>query len=306
MNTKTHVLIRGIILTGFTLLVFKLLVTQNLLNYIAPKMMPFFYFTFLVLFVLSWVQFNRKDNTEEGEGVHCNCNHEESYSRSYRKAFITYSLFIVPLFIGFLFSDHTLGSAMAEKKGFKYELEKDTAPISNKVTLVEDSTQGLPSESDENNYDTSEDAEDFGIVTPKDLYPDYYKEMLGQDKIRVNADNHISTINLLEQEPDKFLDKTITLTGFIYREESFDKNRIVVGRFGVSCCVADAGIFGLLVEGEDLSVHPTDSWVQVTGTLSSVDFNGWELPMIKLSSIKSVQKPKQAYVYEEIDYSKLP
>ena len=48
-----HHLIRGIVLIGLTLLVFKLLVTNNIAFFIAPQMVRFIYFSFIVLLILS-------------------------------------------------------------------------------------------------------------------------------------------------------------------------------------------------------------------------------------------------------------
>lgn len=51
-NFSFHHLIRGIILIGFMLLLFKLLLTGNITLLIAPKMIRFIYFTLFVLLIL--------------------------------------------------------------------------------------------------------------------------------------------------------------------------------------------------------------------------------------------------------------
>ncbi|KGX84617.1 TIGR03943 family putative permease subunit [Pontibacillus marinus] len=316
MNQKTHMLFRSVILTGFTLLVFKLLVTQDLFNYIAPKMQPFFYFTLIVLFILSYVQFSRKNQKEED--THCNCNHEHSYTKSFKKSFLVYGLFILPIFSGFLYSDHTLGSEMAKKKGFKYEIASDSNETPDNPENLNNQSETKPkmeeekeientnNTSQENNSQNDQGTNLNGILTPKKLYPERYKKMLQTDRFHLSADNYIGTINILEEEPNTFKGKSIKFNGFIFREDSFNSNQIVVGRMGVSCCVADAGIFGLMVKGSDFSSFPTDSWVEVTGTIIVKKYKGWSLPMVKMKSIKKIKKPTQPYVYENIDFNNLP
>jgi len=312
MNNKIHNLARGVILTGFTLLVFKLLVTQDLFNYIAPKMQPFFYFTLIVLFILSYVQFKRKNEDEE---THCDCTHNHSYSKSFKRSFVMYSLFILPIFSGFLFSDHTLGSEMAKKKGFKYDLSASQSETPKNIDDSDEQTK-IDSETIESNEETDINISNennknnatglSGVITPKELYPDRYKKMIQTKNLILTDDNYIGTINLLEEEPKTFKNKSITLNGFVFREDTFDSNQIVVGRMGVSCCVADSGIFGLMIKGGDFNAFPTDTWVKVHGILEVSQYKGWTLPMVKLKSIEKIDKPTQPYVYKEIDYSSLP
>lgn len=51
-----HTYIRGIILLGFAMLLFKLLVTGNMEHFIAPKMIKFMYFAFISSLVLGCLQ----------------------------------------------------------------------------------------------------------------------------------------------------------------------------------------------------------------------------------------------------------
>ena len=51
-----HRYIRGIILIGLAMLLFKLLVTGNIYNFIAPKMIKFTYIAFVVILIFGIVQ----------------------------------------------------------------------------------------------------------------------------------------------------------------------------------------------------------------------------------------------------------
>ena len=55
-NYSSHALFRAILLLGFFLLLFRLLVSGDIYYYIAPKMVPFSYFALVILLVLGLMQ----------------------------------------------------------------------------------------------------------------------------------------------------------------------------------------------------------------------------------------------------------
>lgn len=62
--------IRGIFLIGFALLMFKLILTEQMVYFIAPKMMPFIYFSSITFFLLGVVQIWRSSiKVEDGEAA---------------------------------------------------------------------------------------------------------------------------------------------------------------------------------------------------------------------------------------------
>ena len=56
-----HCYIRGIILIGLAMLLFKLLVTGNIYNFIAPKMIEFTYIAFVVILILVLYKFGEME-----------------------------------------------------------------------------------------------------------------------------------------------------------------------------------------------------------------------------------------------------
>lgn len=284
MNHENHQFLRAVILFGFALFILKLLISGDIQKFIAPRMMPFVYFTFLVLGLLGAVQYF-KSGSEEDE---CSCAHGHDYPKSkWRSAFI-YSLFIIPVLTGMMFSDHVMGSSAAANKGFKYEIRNTNPELS---TDPESEADIAPIESNP------------GVITPKKRYPDLYQDMLKSKTIQLTEDNYIGSITLMEDHMPEYLDKEIIMSGFIFREESYPDNQMVVGRFGISCCVADGGIYGIMVQGMDLDSYKNDMWVEIKGTLNMVDYNGWELPLIEPTEIKEIQTPHEPYVYEEFEFS---
>ncbi|WP_082235059.1 TIGR03943 family putative permease subunit [Halobacillus massiliensis] len=297
MSKNSHYFFRSIILLGFGLFIINLLITGDIHKFIAPRMTPYIYFALFVIIVLSVIQFFKSDSPEDEHS--CDCGHSHDLTDSMPRSFLVYSLFIVPIFTGMLFSDHVLGSSQASIKGFKYELNSTSPSDSFNKPESNVSTGDSAEESDEQDL-----LEDPAILTPEDRYPKLYKEFSNNESLVLNEDTYIGGISILEDNADQYVGKEITMNGFVFREDSFPEDQIVIGRFGISCCVADGGIYGLLVQGggQEYSRFKNDTWVEVTGTLKKVKHNNWELPMIEPASIKKIETPKEPYVYEELEF----
>ena len=113
-----HHLIRGIILIGFMLLLFKLLLTNNISLLIAPKMIRFIYFTLFICLILGVLLIIRGTSGKD-HSYHCDCDGGHTYPSSFGKSVFLYLLFIIPITTGFLFSNNVLGSSVAMNRTIK-------------------------------------------------------------------------------------------------------------------------------------------------------------------------------------------
>ncbi|MCA1021964.1 TIGR03943 family putative permease subunit [Halobacillus litoralis] len=288
MNRPSHQFLRSIILFGFVLFLIKLMISGDIQKFIAPRMMPYMYFTLIVLGVLASIQFFKSGFEEQGHD--CGCGHNHDYSKSRLRSTIIYLLFIIPVMTGMMFSDHVIGSSAASNKGFKYEMRG--GPDSSDINDLNQTAEA----------ETLEQAENPAILTAEKRYPELSKELQSTNSIHMTADNYIGAITLMEDDMDPYVGKKLTTHGFVFRDNNFPDNQIVIGRLGISCCVADAGIYGILVQGENLEQYKNDTWVEVTGTLEKVEANGWELPLIQPEAIKPMETPPEPYVYEDLEF----
>ncbi|MBN8235620.1 TIGR03943 family protein [Halobacillus kuroshimensis] len=297
MNRPSHQFLRSIILFGFVLFLIKLMISGDIQKFIAPRMMPYMYFTLIVLGVLGSIQFFKSGFEEQDHD--CGCGHDHDYSKSRLRSTVIYLLFIIPVMTGMMFSDHVIGSSAASNKGFKYEMRTDADPSDmNDPSSMNDTGEGEGL----NQEGAGGEVENAAILTPEKRYPELFKELQEKNHLQMNADNYIGTITLMEDGMDDYVGKKLTTHGFVFRDDKFPDDQIVVGRFGISCCVADAGIYGILVQGEDLGQYKNDTWVEVTGTLEKVQMNGWELPLIQPEAIKPIETPPEPYVYEDLEF----
>ncbi|MFP5109014.1 DUF1980 domain-containing protein [Neobacillus sp. C211] len=113
-----HHLLRGIILIGFMLLLFKLLLTNNISLLIAPKMLRFIYFTIFVLLILGVLLILRGTSNQK-HIYHCDCDSDHSFPNTFGKSLFLYLLFIIPITTGFLFANNVLDSSVAMNRNIK-------------------------------------------------------------------------------------------------------------------------------------------------------------------------------------------
>nr|MBN1229812.1 TIGR03943 family protein [Anaerolineae bacterium] len=85
--------------------------------------------------------------------------------------------------------------------------------------------------------------------------------------------------------------------GFVYRGSRLSADQIMVGRFVITCCVADAIAVGLVVQSPDVSGLPVDSWVRAQGHFSEGMLDGVPTIILMAESIQPIQQPEQPYLY---------
>lgn len=298
--------IRGILLMGFSLLMFKLILTGKIIQFIAPKMMPFMLFSSGTFFLLGIIQIWR---SSVNKGASCECGHDHTEKGKIRTTFI-YSLFLLPIMTGFLFSNHTLDSSVAVKRGVKFSAnapgEKPAQEGSNKVKSInskveEYTNKVLAGDSEEVPKNVPLEHQSNispPKIPPKGFYELLEKKLLNQKSINVNNTDYIPVMSIIENNVDQFIGKGIEVDGFVYRENGFKDNQFVVARFGISCCVADASVYGMLSTIENASTFKTDNWVHIKGIVKKATYNQEDVPYIQIQQIESIHQPGNPYVYE--------
>ena len=65
----------------------------------------------------------------------------------------------------------------------------------------------------------------------------------------MNDELYVPMMNIIQENLPSMIGKTVTTKGFVYRENNFMQNQIIVARFGITCCVADASVYGIMAKG---------------------------------------------------------
>lgn len=306
-----HTYLRGIILIGFALLILGLIVTDNIKYYIAPKMMPFIYFGLVVFLLLGVIQILRSmsKNVDEFE---CDCGADHQVTGPTWLKIIIYAVFILPILMGFIIPDQALNSSVAANRGIIYNAGNNVQQEFNPPVLNNESESNTPRADrfleDPDAYFANEFDDDIEHFQVEDLYDEewlneYYNEQLkiyeSESYIYVDDDNYLDIMVLLDLHLDDFIGKEIEMGGFVFRENDFEENQFVVARFAITCCTADAGVYGTLVEAEEAKYYDDDTWVRVRGTIRETEYHGQRLPMIQMREIRMIDEPDSPYVYQQ-------
>lgn len=92
--------------------------------------------------------------------------------------------------------------------------------------------------------------------------------------------------------------QAVDVTGFVFHDPRLGENEFMVGRFSITCCVADAYAIGMAVHPIAGSAAFTDSsWVRVRGTLRTTQIDGNPALLIEATQIEAVAQPEQPYLF---------
>lgn len=304
---SSHALFRGIILLGFFLLFFRLLVSGDIQYYIAPKMIPFSYVALVILLVLGLMQLWRSGSKNSDE-LYCNCGFSHSQTGSPLQTFFIYFLFVLPVLTGLWFPKTVLDSSVAAKRGIVYGSGLYTPP-----TIENDNEKGISfeltdplantAEREANIYEESFDNTNIeeDIYYEEELSPNYLEELrdelLASEKIVVVEDRYLDITNSIHVYLDSFLGKEIEIVGFVYKDPDFEDDQFVVARFGITCCVADANVFGILSTADEMLEVQEDEWIRATGILSKTTIDDWDFPYLQITTIEKIEEPENPYIY---------
>lgn len=282
---EAHAMFRGVILLGFFLLVFNLLLTGDIHYYIAPKMMPFTYLALVILFILGVMQLWRS-GSENHDELYCNCGFNHANTGSPLQTFFLYALFILPVLTGLWFPHTVLDSSIVANRGIQYGTGLFAMP-------AEPTSTPNPSSAEQN---TGEEQNE-GINELLAEMEATKTELLNSDKIIVDDERYTDILYFTNEFPHDFAGKEIEITGFVFKEPDFEENQFVVARFSITCCVADAVVLGLLATSENANDLGEDQWIRATGQLSTTIFDGIDLPYLHITDIEKIEQPEYPYVY---------
>ncbi|MCM3714853.1 TIGR03943 family putative permease subunit [Halalkalibacter oceani] len=320
MNKHTdlgfHAYIRGIILIGFALLMLAFIITGNIRYYIAPTMMPFTYFATVVFLLLGVVQIIRSTAKNQEEEHDCECGADHSMPGSPAGKLLVYSIFIVPIILGFVLPDKVLDSSVAANRGIQYGsgilTEQSSAPSPAQPAATNTARAEAFLADPDGYYEQLEagsteadefDARDYYVEEGfKQYYEDLAEEFHQAETVIVTEENYLDVMTILDLQLQRFVGHTIEITGFVYREPDFADHQFVVARFGMTCCVADAAVYGTMVHTDDASQFANDTWVTLRGVLNQTEYNGYPMPLVQLKEIEVIEEPENPYVFPRFSF----
>lgn len=292
-DERGHVLFRAIIYFGFFLLMFQLMLSGNITYYIAPKMMPFMYFLVAALLILGIIQLVRSTSDRE-EDLYCDCGFIHQRSKSILQTIIVYALFVIPILTGLWFPTVVLDSSIVAKRGVSYGA---SPPITTEVAGT-----------DEIDGEEFNDEDELLVQDRQALLADEMEnkrlgtlkqELQDSDKIVIDDERYNDIMLIIHEDLEPFIGKEVELVGFVYKDEQTAENEFLIARFGITCCVADAFVYGIRSSSEAVANLNEDDWIRAIGTLSSYQLDDWTLPFIQITDLEQIDQPANPYIYNE-------
>jgi putative membrane protein len=320
MKVNVQQLFKALILAAFALVILKLHMSGDITKFINPKYSMLSQIAAVIFLFLTIIQAVRSFEKHDHSHEHCDCTHEHEHT-SMGKKWINYSIIIFPLITAFFFSPVVLDSSIAAKKGTIF-----TKKSSNENEIGDNTNKNLPDEKDDTSNDTIENEgsiEDTdapeSVETPSNgegnntsteqqplennnfmTSDEYNKKMDELEKlnfIHMKDNVYSAYYETMHMAPEVFEGKRIKVLGFVYREEGFLDNEVVIARFMISHCVADASIVGFLALLDDASKYETDTWVEIEGVIKLTQYNDMQLPAIVVESLKEIDEPEEPYIF---------
>ncbi|MFH5184305.1 TIGR03943 family putative permease subunit [Paenibacillus sp. TAB 01] len=330
-----HYWIRGAILAGFSVYIAYLAKSGKLIYYIAPQMEPFVKLGAILLFIIAVFQIWLAVQSGQEDIEACGCEHVPSSSPV--KNTVLYSLFLIPLLLGLLLPDTVMGSQVAAIKGMNLNartaaVNQPAPPASVPVQTAAAAPQSSPAAAQEPlaasaappEAEQSKPAaresdpiapgseavpaaghDPLDALFPTDTFTKAYaglgKKLYGQDLIQIREKGFMELLTTLDLYKDAFMGKSVQITGFVYREDGMSPDQFVVSRMAMQCCSADTTPFGVMVQSAAAAHFPKDSWVKLTGKLSTTVYNDMTILKIDAVTIQKTEPSTSPYVYPFVD-----
>ena len=97
-------------------------------------------------------------------------------------------------------------------------------------------------------------------------------------------------------EPDAYLGQKVNINGFVIHPRDLTANYLLLTRFVITCCAADAYPVSLPVKFVgDRKTYPQDSWLQVQGKMMTETLKGKRQLVIVATELKPISAPKNPY-----------
>ena len=100
-----------------------------------------------------------------------------------------------------------------------------------------------------------------------------------------------------QSDPQSLNGETVDVIGFVYHDPRLKTGQFLIGRYAISCCVADATAIGITVNWQQSAALQDNSWVRVQGTLQASQLEGQPVPAIDADQVLPITEPDQPYLF---------
>jgi putative membrane protein len=301
---------RSLILLGFSVLIYMMHYTGEILLFINPKYLLLSQAAAFIFFILFFIQVTRVWTVKVADASKscghedgcCSQDHDHNHDHGDTpfnvKKLVSYSIILLPLLTGFILPAKVLDSSIADKKGAMLSIAGSSKKGNEKEEIKDQSGQYTP-ETNQDPILQDDTATVTGYENEKSEaeYDKLMKQLEKSPLIDFNDSFFSTYYEEISSNIDKFQGRKVSLNGFVYKEEGFSQNQLVVSRFLVTHCVADASIIGFLSEFPEASKIEKDTWIKVEGVIETSTYMDTPIPLIKVTKWQEIKEPESPYLY---------
>lgn len=117
----------------------------------------------------------------------------------------------------------------------------------------------------------------------------------------ISTKNYTNILKTVHENINDYVGKKICFTGYVYRVLDLQENQFVLARDMIINSNSQTVVVGFLCEYDEAKNFTDNTWVQIIGEITKGNYHG-DMPIIKINTIKIVDKPSQEeYVYPPDD-----
>jgi len=271
------------------------------------------------------------------------CGHDHDHDHN-PKPQIAWALIAAPMVLGLLFPTQSLGVSMVNNSltvsptqtvELTNTVEAEPAPAQNGTGTTTDAnkqtntgtTSGTTSGTTTTGTtsgttgttgttsDAKEQAKPLGSTAASSYAVDMTKVPRakgGQPGSQPKAGEEVQFSDIMMDiaiKPDWYYNNRFKFKGFVYRPDGWPMEKMILMRFMITHCSADATPIGMLIETPDAAKYKNDTWVEVNATVSlkqmpeldnvppAAWFKGYpHKPILIGHEIKQIDQPKYPYL----------
>jgi putative membrane protein len=122
-------------------------------------------------------------------------------------------------------------------------------------------------------------------------------------RVIFNDGDHYKILSDIEINLPKYKGKKVVISGFVYKQNDFSKNKFVIARMAMSCCAADAQVVGLMSKWDNATTLNKGEWINVEGVIDTILYKEpntnkeIQLPIIIVEKVEKIQVGSE-YIYQ--------
>jgi len=119
---------------------------------------------------------------------------------------------------------------------------------------------------------------------------------------QIKPENYTNILQAVHDDLDSYEGIKIKFTGYVYRLLDFEENQFVLARdMFINEEKTQSVVVGFLSQYKDAKDLNVGEWIEVIGMIEKGEYHNKEIPILKVTEIKQVEVPENAFVMPPSD-----